>query len=83
MLAYKGSAVSDDPVEVLEALLRRAKGGNITGIAFAVSTRSNDLEVGFAGTALENPIEALGVLSIMRSELADNIRRQLRVVHNP
>jgi hypothetical protein len=80
MLAYKGSAVADDPVEVLEALLSRAKLGDIVGMTFAVSTRTNELEIGFVGAALEDPFEALGILSIMRSELADNIRRQLRIV---
>lgn len=82
MLAYKGSEVSDDPVKVLEVLLARARDGTILGISFAICTSANELEVGFVGSALDNPFEVLGILSIMRSELADNIRRQLRLVHS-
>lgn len=82
MLAYKGSELSDDPVKVLEALLERARGGAIVGISFAICTSTGEVEVGFVGSAIDNPFEVLGILSIMRSELADNIRRQLRLVHS-
>lgn len=78
-LAFRGSVLEDDLAKALEALLQRARSGDISGIAYTITTASG-FENGYGGAVLDDPMQALAQLSVMHHELAENIRRHLRVV---
>lgn len=80
MLAYRGSVAEGDSVATLESLLERARRGEIKGIVYGVFTSAKEIEIGFVGSALDNPLESLGILPIMEAELSINFRRTLKVV---
>lgn len=56
---------SRDTVATLEDLMRRARLGQISGMAFAIKTGARSHRIGFTGHYLDDPLEALGCVTRM------------------
>lgn len=66
--------VSADTVECLELLLRRARRGEIIGLAYAAMLKQRAYIVNTAGTAHESPTFARGMVAALDDQLALRIR---------
>ena len=65
--------VSHDTVEALEHLLKRAKAGELTGIAFAAILKRRRYIVNTAGAAFQYPTFSRGMLRALDDELARRV----------
>lgn len=61
---------SHDTVEALEELLRGAREGEITGIAFACTLRKMRYITNVAGLCFKNPTFARGMVASLSDEIA-------------
>ena len=68
--------VSKDTVEALETLLKAAKEGEVTGIAFACTLRRQRYITNVAGACYKNPTFARGMVGSLDDELAGIIHRR-------
>jgi hypothetical protein len=67
-------SVSTDTVECLELLLRRARKGEVIGLAYAAMLKKRAFIVNTAGTAHESPTFARGMIAALDDELGNRIR---------
>lgn len=65
--------VSTDTVECLELLLRRARKGEVIGLAYAAMLKKRAYIVNTAGTAHESPTFARGMLRALDDQLGQRI----------
>lgn len=66
--------VSTDTVECLELLLRRARLGEVTGLAYCAMLKRRAYIVNTAGTAHESPTFARGMVAALDDQLSQRIR---------
>lgn len=66
--------VSTDTVECLDLLLRRAKKGEVIGVAFCAMLKKRAFIVNAAGSAYDSPTFARGMLAALDDQLALRIR---------
>jgi hypothetical protein len=66
--------VSTDTVECLEVLLRRARRGEVIGLAYAAMLKKRNFIVNTAGTAHDSPTFARGMIAALDDELSQRIR---------
>jgi len=66
--------VSNDTVECLELLLRRARKGEVIGLAYAAMLKKRAYIVNTAGTAHESPTFARGMIRALDDQLGERIR---------
>ena len=69
-------AVSHDTIEALEQLLASAKSGQATGLVFGVMMKRRRYIVNSAGDARSDPTFALGMCSVLASELRAMINNE-------
>jgi hypothetical protein len=65
--------VSTDTVECLELLLRRARRGEVIGLAYAAMLKKRAYIVNTAGSAHESPTFARGMLRALDDQLGQRI----------
>lgn len=66
--------VSTDTVECLELLLRRARRGEVIGLAFCAMLKQRAYIVNTAGVAHESPTFARGMVAALDDELGQRMR---------
>jgi hypothetical protein len=66
--------VSTDTVECLELLLRRARKGEVIGLAFCAMLKQRVFIVNTAGTAHDSPTFARGMVAALDDELSERMR---------
>jgi hypothetical protein len=69
-------------VRILKELLARAVKGELKDFCYSATTSDNQLEVGYSGGALADPVHTLGALRMMEVQFSDTVRRQLHLVHS-
>ena len=62
-------SISHDTVQCLEQLLEQARGGQITGLAYAATVKPKRYIVNTAGEAHQNPTLARGMVRALDDEL--------------
>ncbi len=62
-----------DVISALETMLERAKAGEFTSVAIAATT--TDLRGAYSYSDQVNGLALLGVIGLMRDDLADAVRR--------
>ena len=67
------NAVSDDTIEALENLLKRAKAGEVVGLAFAALLPRRRYFIEVTGDAYKDPTFARGMVSAIDDELRSMI----------
>lgn len=65
--------VSTDTIECLELLLRRARKGEVIGLAYAAMLKKRAYIVNTAGTAHESPTFARGMIRALDDQLGQRI----------
>lgn len=65
--------VSTDTVECLELLLRRARRGEVIGLAYCAMLRQRAYIVNTAGTAHESPTFARGMIRALDDQLGQSV----------
>lgn len=65
--------VSNDTVECLELLLKRARRGEVIGLAYAAMLKKRAFIVNTAGSAHESPTFARGMLRALDDQLGQRI----------
>lgn len=66
--------VSTDTVACLELLLRRARRGEVTGLAYCATLKKRAYIVNTAGMVHDSPTFARGMLQALDDQLAQRIR---------
>lgn len=66
--------VSTDTVECLQLLLRRARKGEVIGIAFCAMLKQRAYIVNTAGVAHDSPTFARGMVAALDDELGQRMR---------
>lgn len=66
-------AVSTDTVECLQLLLRRARRGEVIGLAYCAMLKQRAYIVNTAGAAHESPTFARGMVAALDDSLSDRI----------
>lgn len=67
--------VSTDTVECLQLLLRRAKRGEVIGLAYCAMLKHRVYIVNTAGEAHASPTFARGMVNVLDDELGERIKR--------
>jgi hypothetical protein len=67
------NGVSHDTVECLEALLKRARRGEVIGVAYAAMYRRRQYTVHTCGEAHRNPTFARGMVDALSDELSRQV----------
>lgn len=67
--------VSTDTVECLQVLLRRARRGEVIGLAYCAVLKQRSYIVNTAGVAHESPTFARGMVAALDDQLSDSVRR--------
>jgi hypothetical protein len=68
--------VSTDTVECLQLLLKRARRGEVIGIAFCAMLKQRAYIVNTAGVAHESPTFARGMVAALDDSLSNRIHHQ-------
>lgn len=68
--------ISHDTVEALQALLRLANEGEVTGIAFAVTLRRQRYITNVAGHCYHHPTFARGMVAFLSDQLAGLVHQR-------
>lgn len=68
--------VSNDTVECLELLLRRARRGEVIGLAFCAMLKQRAYIVNTAGVAHESPTFARGMVAALDDSLSNRIHNR-------
>jgi hypothetical protein len=68
--------VSTDTVECLQLLLRRAKRGEIIGLAYCAMLKQREYIVNTAGVAHESPTFARGMVAALDDSLSNRIHHR-------
>lgn len=66
--------VSIDTVECLEALLARAKAGEVIGVSYAAMHKQRRYTVHSCGEAFRNPTFARGMVCALDDQLSNRVR---------
>jgi hypothetical protein len=66
--------VSTDTVECLELLLRRARRGEVIGLAYCAMLKKRAYIVNATGTAYDSPTFARGMVAALDDQLGQRIR---------
>lgn len=69
--------VSTDTVECLQLLLRRARRGEVIGLAYCAVLKQRSYIVNTAGVAYESPTFARGMVAALDDQLSDTVRKGL------
>jgi hypothetical protein len=70
---FTSSQPDADTIECLELLLRRARRGEIIGLAYAAMLKKRAYIVDIAGVAHSSPTFARGMVAALDDQLADRI----------
>lgn len=68
--------VSTDTVECLQLLLRRAKAGEVIGLAFAAMLKQRAFIVNTTGEAHASPTFARGMVAALDDQLSESVRER-------
>lgn len=68
-------SISTDTVECLQQLLKRARRGEVIGLAYAAVLKQRSYIVNTAGVAFESPTFARGMVAALDDQLSDTVRR--------
>jgi hypothetical protein len=68
--------VSTDTVECLQLLLKRARKGEVIGLAFCAMLKQRAYIVNTAGVAHESPTFARGMVAALDDSLSERIRHR-------
>lgn len=68
-LVHVTEKASGDSVEALEFLLAKAKNGEVVGLAYIAQLKRKRFLVDTAGAANVNPVQFLGMASLLTDEL--------------
>lgn len=74
MLLVTNGGVSHDTIQCLEALLEKAKAGEIIGLAYAAMHKKRRYTVHSCGEAHRNPTFARGMVAALDDELSSRVR---------
>lgn len=69
--------VSTDTVECLKLLLRRARRGEVIGLAYCAVLKQRNYIVNTAGVAYQSPTFARGMVAALDDQLSDAVRREI------
>lgn len=67
--------VSTDTVRCLQTLLRRAKAGEVIGLAYCAMLKQRYYIVNTAGVAHDSPTFARGMVAALDDQLSESVRR--------
>lgn len=74
VLHVTDNSVSADTVECLEALLEKAKRGEVIGVAYAAMYKRRRYVVHTCGEAHRNPTFSRGMLAALDDDLSQRVR---------
>ena len=70
------NTISQETIEALEFLLQEARSGELIGLAYVGMMKRRSCIMDTAGEAYRNPLFALGMVSMLSTEIANRARHE-------
>ena len=66
---FADEPISRDSIQTLQSLTDRAKSGDITGVAYSITTKGKGFSAGVTGLLHDSPVFAIGTVVVLLYKL--------------